>query len=85
MINFDLSSIVDETSVYFILKLFPFNVGIVTFITYSLIYITSLIHRFAVVYGDFLFVFQRDLDFTIDLDFHGELSQLVNTMHYKMR
>jgi len=28
---------------------------------------------------------QRDLDFTVDLDFHGELSELVDTMHYKMR
>jgi protein arginine N-methyltransferase 1 len=27
----------------------------------------------------------RDLDFTIDLDFHGELSELVDTMQYKMR
>ena len=31
------------------------------------------------------FLPQRDLDFTIDLDFHGELSELVETMHYKMR
>jgi len=28
---------------------------------------------------------QRDLDFTIDLDFHGELSEIVDTMQYKMR
>jgi len=27
----------------------------------------------------------RDLDFTIDLDFHGQLSELVDTMSYKMR
>jgi len=31
------------------------------------------------------FVVQRDLDFTIDLDFHGELTELVDTMQYKMR
>jgi len=31
------------------------------------------------------FVAQRDLDFTIDLDFHGELSELADTMQYKMR
>lgn len=30
-------------------------------------------------------VVQRDLDFTIDLDFHGELTELVDTMQYKMR
>lgn len=30
-------------------------------------------------------VFQRDLDFTIDLDFHGELSEVTTTLNYKMR
>lgn len=28
---------------------------------------------------------QRDLDFTIDVDFNGELSTKVDTRHYKMR
>ncbi|XP_025085963.1 protein arginine N-methyltransferase 1-like [Pomacea canaliculata] len=27
----------------------------------------------------------RDLDFTIDLDFHGELSEVTTTLNYKMR
>ena len=30
-------------------------------------------------------LYQRDLDFTIDLDFHGQLSEVVESMHYKMR
>ncbi|PVD34029.1 hypothetical protein C0Q70_05291 [Pomacea canaliculata] len=28
---------------------------------------------------------KRDLDFTIDLDFHGELSEVTTTLNYKMR
>lgn len=28
---------------------------------------------------------QRDLDFSIDIDFHGEMSEMVDTIPYKMR
>ena len=28
---------------------------------------------------------QRDLDFTLDVDFHGELSEMIASMTYKMR
>lgn len=32
-----------------------------------------------------LFPLQRDLDFTIEVDFKGELSEMKETMQYKMR
>lgn len=31
------------------------------------------------------FPLQRDLDFTIEVDFKGELSEMKETMQYKMR
>lgn len=33
----------------------------------------------------FFFHLQRDLDFTIEVDFKGELSEMKETMQYKMR
>ena len=33
----------------------------------------------------FIFVFQRDLDFNIDIDFRGELTEMVESNSYKMR
>ena len=38
-----------------------------------------------VVCWHFMFALQRDLDFSVDIDFRGELSELVQTNHYKMR
>lgn len=38
-----------------------------------------------VVHLEFAYLFQRDLDFSIDVDFRGELSELVESYQYKMR